>query len=46
MNPDRLKLYVLISGQLTHALSYSKSSQFINVCSQLDWKRQFALHLW
>ncbi len=45
MNVDRLKFYVLISGQLTFDLSFTKS-QFINVCENLDWKRQFALHLW
>lgn len=45
MNIDRLKFYVLISGQLTYDLSYTKA-QYINVCENLDWKRQFALHLW
>lgn len=45
INTDRLKLFTLISGQLTYNLS-SNQSQFVNVCENLDWKRQFGLHLW
>lgn len=37
---------MLISGQLTYNLSGGSTSSFINVCDELDWKRQFALHLW
>jgi nuclear pore complex protein Nup98-Nup96 len=44
LNADRVKLYSLISGELTCHLN--SKSQFINVCEGLDWKRQFALHLW
>ncbi len=45
INADRLKLFTLISGQLTYKLSCNQS-QFVNVCENLDWKRQFGLHLW
>ena len=34
-----------MSGQLTYHLS-GTHSHFINVCENLDWKRQFGIHLW
>jgi nuclear pore complex protein Nup98-Nup96 len=34
-----------MSGQLTYHLSGSQS-QMINICENLDWKRQFGIHLW
>jgi hypothetical protein len=47
INMDMLKFYVLISGDLTYKKSNSISnSHLINVCENLDWKRQFALVLW
>lgn len=42
INLDRLRLYVLLSGKLT----YDTNNNKVNVCDNLDWKRQFALHLW
>ena len=42
---DRLKFYVLISGNLTLD-SKEGDHQMLNVCENLDWKRQFGLHLW
>lgn len=40
---ERLKVYVLLSGTAVWQSSDKKS---INVCSQLDWKRALAVHLW
>ena len=45
MNADRLKLYMLISGSLVLD-SENQENQTINACENLDWKRQFGLHLW
>nr|DBA32194.1 TPA: hypothetical protein GDO54_000004 [Pyxicephalus adspersus] len=40
---ERLKVYVLLSGT---AVWQSSDKRTINVCSQLDWKRALAIHLW
>ncbi|XP_068122593.1 nuclear pore complex protein Nup98-Nup96 isoform X2 [Hyperolius riggenbachi] len=40
---DRLKVYALLAGI---AVWQSSDKQSINVCSQLDWKRALAVHLW
>ncbi|CAF0852273.1 unnamed protein product [Brachionus calyciflorus] len=45
INAERLKLYVLISGELVYNISGQKP-ELINVCEDLDWKRQFGIHLW
>jgi nuclear pore complex protein Nup98-Nup96 len=45
LNAERLKFYVLISGNLT-LNSRNNEEQLINTCENLDWKRQFGLHLW
>jgi len=45
LNADRLKLYMLISGSLVLD-SENQENQTINACENLDWKRQFGLHLW
>lgn len=42
---DRLKLYVLIAGNLIYNSANIKED-VINVCENLDWKRQFAINLW
>ena len=44
INYDRLKIYILLAGEVTFNLSNNKTR--INVCENLDWKRQFGLHLW
>ena len=44
INNDRFKLYILLSGETTFDLSDNKTK--INICENLDWKRQFGLHLW
>jgi nuclear pore complex protein Nup98-Nup96 len=51
MNPERLKFYTILAGQLTYRMSSSAGGAstcngVINVCEHLDWKRQFAVHLW
>jgi hypothetical protein len=44
---NRIKFYVLVSGDLTiNIQNQSSSSQTINICDNLDWKRQFSMHLW
>ncbi|XP_075054497.1 nuclear pore complex protein Nup98-Nup96 [Mixophyes fleayi] len=40
---ERLKVYALLSSTPVWQSSDKKS---INVCSQLDWKRALAIHLW
>lgn len=35
----------MISGELVYNISGVKT-QLINVCENLDWKRQFGIHLW
>lgn len=45
MNTDRLKFYVLISGNIT-LNTLNNEEQILNTCDNLDWKRQFGLHLW
>ncbi|KAM4697293.1 nuclear pore complex protein Nup98-Nup96 isoform 2-T2 [Discoglossus pictus] len=40
---DRIRLFSLLAGTPVWTSSEKKS---INVCSQLDWKRTLALHLW
>ncbi|KAM8975297.1 nuclear pore complex protein Nup98-Nup96 isoform 2-T2 [Pelodytes ibericus] len=40
---ERLRVYMLLSGTAVWRSSDKKS---INICSQLDWKRTMALHLW
>lgn len=43
INYERLKLYVLLSGEITFDMTNKNK---INICENLDWKRQFSLHLW
>ncbi|RNA23314.1 nuclear pore complex Nup98-Nup96 isoform X1 [Brachionus plicatilis] len=45
INNERLKIYILISGELVYNISDLKN-QLINVCENIDWKRQFGIHLW
>uniref|UniRef100_A0A674IN27 Nuclear pore complex protein Nup98-Nup96 n=1 Tax=Terrapene triunguis TaxID=2587831 RepID=A0A674IN27_9SAUR len=40
---ERLRIFALLAGKPVWQLSERKS---INVCSQLDWKRSIAIHLW
>ncbi|XP_028907504.1 nuclear pore complex protein Nup98-Nup96 isoform X1 [Ornithorhynchus anatinus] len=40
---ERLRIFALLAGKPVWQLSEKKS---INVCSQLDWKRSVAIHLW
>ncbi|XP_014445902.1 nuclear pore complex protein Nup98-Nup96 isoform X6 [Tupaia chinensis] len=40
---ERLRIFALLAGKPVWALSEHKQ---INVCSQLDWKRSLAVHLW
>ncbi|XP_059961612.1 nuclear pore complex protein Nup98-Nup96 isoform X7 [Mesoplodon densirostris] len=40
---DRLRIFALLAGKPVWQLSEQKQ---INVCSQLDWKRSLAVHLW
>lgn len=42
IDPDRLKLFMLIAGQ---PLLDNKQGT-INVCQNLDWRRALAVHLW
>ena len=52
IDPERLKLYVLLSGELVWELSMdrrrdttSEVARVVKVCKDLDWKRALALHL-
>ncbi|PNJ51645.1 NUP98 isoform 9, partial [Pongo abelii] len=40
---ERLRIFALLAGKPVWQLSENKQ---INVCSQLDWKRSLAIHLW
>ncbi|XP_025904918.1 nuclear pore complex protein Nup98-Nup96 isoform X2 [Nothoprocta perdicaria] len=40
---DRLRIFALLAGKPVWQLSERRS---VNVCSQLDWKRCVAVHLW
>ncbi|XP_060015840.1 nuclear pore complex protein Nup98-Nup96 isoform X4 [Lagenorhynchus albirostris] len=40
---ERLRIFALLAGKPVWQLSEQKQ---INVCSQLDWKRSLAIHLW
>ncbi|OBS74662.1 hypothetical protein A6R68_14816 [Neotoma lepida] len=40
---ERLRVFALLAGKPVWQLSEQKQ---INVCSQLDWKRALAVHLW
>uniref|UniRef100_A0A4X1V737 Nuclear pore complex protein Nup98-Nup96 n=1 Tax=Sus scrofa TaxID=9823 RepID=A0A4X1V737_PIG len=40
---ERLRVFALLAGKPVWQLSEQKH---INVCSQLDWKRSLAVHLW
>ncbi|XP_058924703.1 nuclear pore complex protein Nup98-Nup96 isoform X5 [Kogia breviceps] len=40
---ERLRIFALLAGKPVWHLSEQKQ---INVCSQLDWKRSLAVHLW
>uniref|UniRef100_A0A8C3VIW9 Nuclear pore complex protein Nup98-Nup96 n=1 Tax=Catagonus wagneri TaxID=51154 RepID=A0A8C3VIW9_9CETA len=40
---ERLRIFALLAGKPVWQLSEQKH---INVCSQLDWKRSLAVHLW
>ncbi|XP_041088599.1 nuclear pore complex protein Nup98-Nup96 isoform X1 [Polyodon spathula] len=39
---ERLRIYALLAGIPV----WQSSESYINVCSQLDWKRCVAIHLW
>ncbi|XP_060682361.1 nuclear pore complex protein Nup98-Nup96 isoform X1 [Hemiscyllium ocellatum] len=39
---ERLKIFALLAGKAV----WISSEGYINVCSQLDWKRCLAVHLW
>lgn len=43
INDERLRIFALLAGKPVWQLSEQKQ---INVCSQLDWKRTLAIHLW
>ncbi|KAM6157513.1 nuclear pore complex protein Nup98-Nup96 isoform 4-T4 [Rhynchocyon petersi] len=43
MQDERLRIFALLAGKPVWKLSEQKQ---INVCSQLDWKRSLAVHLW
>ncbi|XP_047609953.1 nuclear pore complex protein Nup98-Nup96 isoform X5 [Phacochoerus africanus] len=40
---ERLRVFALLAGKPVWQLSEQKH---VNVCSQLDWKRSLAVHLW
>ncbi|XP_036991657.2 nuclear pore complex protein Nup98-Nup96 isoform X4 [Artibeus jamaicensis] len=40
---ERLRIFALLAGKPVWQLSEQKQ---VNVCSQLDWKRSLAIHLW
>ncbi|KAF6105221.1 nucleoporin 98 and 96 precursor [Phyllostomus discolor] len=40
---ERLRIFALLAGKPVWQLSEQKQ---VNVCSQLDWKRSLAVHLW
>uniref|UniRef100_A0A3Q2E9I9 Nuclear pore complex protein Nup98-Nup96 n=1 Tax=Cyprinodon variegatus TaxID=28743 RepID=A0A3Q2E9I9_CYPVA len=42
MTEDRLRIFVLLAGKAV----WQSSESAVNVCSELDWKRCLALHLW
>ena len=46
LNNDRLKLNVMMAGDLYWRTNSTSNVDEINVCENLDWKRQFAIHLW
>ncbi|XP_067889099.1 nuclear pore complex protein Nup98-Nup96 isoform X2 [Heterodontus francisci] len=39
---ERLRIFALLAGKAV----WNTSEGYINVCSQLDWKRCLAVHLW
>ncbi|XP_078401075.1 nuclear pore complex protein Nup98-Nup96 isoform X1 [Cetorhinus maximus] len=39
---ERLKIFALLAGKAV----WQSSESYVNVCSQLDWKRCLAVHLW
>ncbi|XP_038674987.1 nuclear pore complex protein Nup98-Nup96 isoform X3 [Scyliorhinus canicula] len=39
---ERLKIFALLAGKAV----WQSSEGYINICSQLDWKRCLAVHLW
>ncbi|XP_023377435.1 nuclear pore complex protein Nup98-Nup96 isoform X6 [Pteropus vampyrus] len=43
IHDERLRIFALVAGKPVWQLSEQKQ---INVCSQLDWKRSLAVHLW
>lgn len=43
IHDERLRIFALLAGKPVWQLSEQKQ---INVCSQLDWKRTLAIHLW
>ncbi|XP_051881963.1 nuclear pore complex protein Nup98-Nup96 isoform X2 [Pristis pectinata] len=42
MQEERLKIFALLAGRAV----WKSSEGYINICSQLDWKRCLAIHLW
>ncbi|XP_069748351.1 nuclear pore complex protein Nup98-Nup96 isoform X2 [Narcine bancroftii] len=42
MQEERLKIFALLAGKAV----WKSSEGYINICSQLDWKRCLAFHLW
>uniref|UniRef100_A0A3P9KS24 Nuclear pore complex protein Nup98-Nup96 n=1 Tax=Oryzias latipes TaxID=8090 RepID=A0A3P9KS24_ORYLA len=42
LTEERLRIYALLAGKPV----WQSSDSVVNVCSQLDWKRCVALHLW
>ncbi|KAG0722886.1 Nuclear pore complex protein Nup98-Nup96 [Chionoecetes opilio] len=42
MSPARLTLYTLLSGAATHQATHTA----LNACTDIDWRRALALHLW
>ena len=47
IDQERLKLYVLLSGEVVWEMSREERRErgVVNVCEGLDWKRVLALHL-
>ena len=37
---------MLIAGELVYNITANSQTNLVNVCENLDWKRQFAINLW
>lgn len=44
ISPERIRVYALLAGLMVWPTS--NSNETINCCTDLDWKRALALHLW